>query len=381
LTSDAVMTIFQGILSGFTGLTWQYALMICIGILLLWLGVKHEFEPLLLVPIGFGCILANLPLAGMMEPHGLLRQFYNAGIINEVFPCLIFLGIGAMTDFTPLLANPRVFLLGGAGQFGIFLTLLLALALGFDRLEAVCVGVIGACDGPTSIYVTTQFAPQLLGPISVAAYSYMSLVPLIQPPLMRLCTTKKERSMLMSYTEQKPISQTVRIIFPVAVTIITVLIAPMGAPLMGTLMLGNFLRECGVVDRLNKAAQNEICNIVTLLLGLSVGATMNGEIFLTTKTLLIFILGAVAISGDTIAGVYLAKLMNLFCKEKINPLIGSAGISAFPMAARVSHKVGQEENEDNYLIMHAMGVNTGGQIGSVLAASIMLAILAAMGYI
>ncbi|HAG10700.1 MAG TPA: sodium ion-translocating decarboxylase subunit beta [Desulfotomaculum sp.] len=375
------MTIFQGILSGFTGLTWQYAVMICIGILLLWLGIKHEFEPLLLVPIGFGCILANLPLAGMMEPHGLLRQFYNAGIINEVFPCLIFLGIGAMTDFTPLLANPRVFLLGGAGQFGIFLTLLLALALGFDRLEAVCVGVIGACDGPTSIYVTTQFAPQLLGPISVAAYSYMSLVPLIQPPLMRLCTTKKERSMLMSYTEQKPISQTVRTIFPVAVTIITVLIAPMGAPLMGTLMLGNFLRECGVVDRLNKAAQNEICNIVTLLLGLSVGATMNGEIFLTTKTLMIFILGAVAISGDTIAGVYLAKLMNLFCKEKINPLIGSAGISAFPMAARVSHKVGQEENEDNYLIMHAMGVNTGGQIGSVLAASIMLAVLAAMGYI
>ncbi|KUK52371.1 MAG: Sodium ion-translocating decarboxylase, beta subunit [Desulfotomaculum sp. 46_296] len=381
MTSDALMTIFQGILSGFAGLTWQYAVMICIGLLLLWLGIKHEFEPLLLVPIGFGCILANLPLAGMMEPHGLLRQFYDAGVITEVFPCLIFLGIGAMTDFTPLLANPRVFLLGGAGQFGIFVTLLLALALGFDRLEAVCVGVIGACDGPTSIYVTTQFAPQLLGPISVAAYSYMSLVPLIQPPLMRLCTTKKERTMLMAYTEQKPISQTVRTIFPVAVTIITVLIAPMGAPLMGTLMLGNFLRECGVVDRLNKTAQNEICNIVTLLLGLSVGATMNGEIFLTTKTLLIFILGAIAISGDTIAGVYLAKLMNLFCKEKINPLIGSAGISAFPMAARVSHKVGQEENEDNYLIMHAMGVNTGGQIGSVLAASVMLAVLHAMGYI
>lgn len=381
LSSDVLISLFQGVLSGFSNLTWQYAVMILIGILLVYLGIKHDFEPLLLVPIGFGCILVNLPLTGLMDHEGLLRYFYDAGIITEVFPCLIFLGIGAMTDFSPLLQNPRVILLGGAGQFGIFLTLLLALALGFNRLEALCVGIIGACDGPTSIYVTSKFAPQLLGPVSVAAYSYMSLVPLIQPPLMRLCTTKKERTMLMPYTERKPVSQTARIIFPVAVTIITVLIAPMGAPLMGTLMLGNFLRECGCVERLNQACQNEIANVVTLLLGLTIGATMDGEVFLTAKTLLIFVLGAIAISGDTMAGVFLAKLMNVFCKDKINPLIGSSGISAFPMAARVSHRVGQEENPDNYLIMHAMGVNTGGQIGSVLAASIMLALLKAMGMI
>ncbi len=381
LSSDQIITILQGVVSGITALSWQYAVMIIIGLVLIHLGVRYNLEPLLLVPIGFGCILVNLPLAGLMEPHGLLRYFYDAGIITEVFPCLIFLGVGAMTDFSPLLQNPRVILLGGAGQFGIFLTLLLALAAGFEKLEAVCVGIIGACDGPTAIYVTTQFAPHLLGPVSVAAYSYMSLVPLIQPPLMRLCTTKKERSMLMPYTDQKPISTTVKIIFPLAVTIITVLIAPLGAPLMGMLMLGNFLRECGVVERLSRTAQNEIVNIATLLLGLTIGATMNGEIFLTAKTLIIFALGAIAISGDTVAGIYLAKLMNIFSKEKINPLIGSAGISAFPMAARVSHKVGHEENDENYLIMHAMGVNTGGQIGSVLAASIMLAVLQAMGLI
>lgn len=381
MSADTILSLLQGVFSGISGLTWQYAVMIAVGIALIYLGVRYEFEPLLLVPIGFGCILVNLPLTGLMAEGGLLKHLYDAGIITEIFPCLIFLGVGAMTDFTPLLQNPRVILLGGAGQFGIFLTLLLALALGFDRLEAVCVGIIGACDGPTSIYVTSKFAPQLLGPVSVAAYSYMSLVPLIQPPLMRLCTTKKERTMPMPYTDQKPVSQTVRVLFPVVVTIVTILIAPMGAPLMGTLMLGNFLRESGVVERLSKSAQNEIANVVTLLLGLTIGATMNGEIFLTTKTLIIFILGAVAISGDTVAGIYLAKLMNLFCKEKINPLIGSAGISAFPMAARVSHKVGHEENPENYLIMHAMGVNTGGQIGSVLAASIMLALLHAMGLI
>ncbi|MEW6276516.1 MAG: sodium ion-translocating decarboxylase subunit beta [Bacillota bacterium] len=355
--------------------------MILIGLILIYLGVKHEVEPLLLVPIGFGCILVNLPLTGIMGEEGLLRYFYEAGIITEIFPCLIFIGIGAMTDFTPLLQNPRVFLLGGAGQFGIFLTLLLALALGFDRLEAVCVGIIGACDGPTSIYVTSQFAPQLLGPVSVAAYSYMSLVPIIQPPLMRLVTSKKERIRIMEFYDGKPVSKTVRIIFPVAVTIVTILIAPLGAPLMGTLMLGNFLKECGVVERLSKAAQNEIANVVTLLLGLTIGATMNGEVFLTTKTLLIFVLGAIAIGGDTVAGIFLAKIMNLFCKEKINPLLGAAGISAFPMAARVAQTVGSQENPQNYLLMHAMGVNTGGQVGSVLAASIMLAVLKAMGVI
>lgn len=381
MTADILWPLLSGVFSGIASLSWQSGVMILIGAFLIYMGVKHGYEPLLLVPIGFGCILVNLPLTGLMDEGGLLRYIYNAGIITEIFPCLIFLGIGAMTDFTPLLQNPRVILLGGAGQFGIFLTLLLALAIGFDKLQAVCVGIIGACDGPTAIYVTSKFAPELLGPIAVAAYSYMSLVPLIQPPLMRLFTTKKERTMPMPYTEKEPVSQTVRILFPVVVTIITVLIAPMGAPLMGTLMLGNFLKECGVVERLSKTAQNEIANIVTLLLGLTIGATMNGQVFLTLKTLGIFGLGLIAIAGDTVAGILLAKLMNLVCKEKINPLIGSAGISAFPMAARVSHKVGREENPQNYLIMHAMGVNTGGQIGSVLAASIMLAVLAAMGII
>jgi len=381
VSGETIQTIFLGVFSGLTSLSWQAAVMILIGLILIYLGVKHEVEPLLLVPIGFGCILVNLPLTGIMGEEGLLRYFYEAGIITEIFPCLIFIGIGAMTDFTPLLQNPRVFLLGGAGQFGIFLTLLLALALGFDRLEAVCVGIIGACDGPTSIYVTSQFAPQLLGPVSVAAYSYMSLVPIIQPPLMRLVTSKKERIRIMEFYDGKPVSKTVRIIFPVAVTIVTILIAPLGAPLMGTLMLGNFLKECGVVERLSKAAQNEIANVVTLLLGLTIGATMNGEVFLTTKTLLIFVLGAIAIGGDTVAGIFLAKIMNLFCKEKINPLLGAAGISAFPMAARVAQTVGSQENPQNYLLMHAMGVNTGGQVGSVLAASIMLAVLKAMGVI
>ena len=381
MSAETIQTIFLGVFAGLTSLSWQAAVMILIGLILIYLGTKYEVEPLLLIPIGFGCLLVNLPLTGIMGEEGLLRYFYEAGIITEIFPCLIFIGIGAMTDFTPLLQNPKVFLLGGAGQFGIFLTLLLALALGFDRLEAVCVGIIGACDGPTSIYVTSQFAPQLLGPVSVAAYSYMSLVPIIQPPLMRLVTGKKERTRVMEFYEGKPVSKTVRVVFPVAVTIITVLIAPMGAPLMGTLMLGNFLKECGVVERLSKAAQNEIANVVTLLLGLTIGATMNGEVFLTTKTLLIFLLGAIAISGDTVAGIFLAKLMNLFSKEKINPLLGAAGISAFPMAARVAHVVGSQENPQNYLLMHAMGVNTGGQVGSVLAASIMLAVLKAMSVI
>lgn len=373
--------LVRGVLTGFAHLTWQNAVMIAVGCILIYLAVAHDYEPLLLIPIGFGCILVNLPLANLMEEGGLLRYFYEAGIITEIFPCLIFVGVGAMTDFTPLLQTPRVLLLGGAGQFGIFLTLLLALALGFKQLEAVCVGVIGACDGPTAIYVTSKFAPHLLGPVSVAAYSYMSLVPLIQPPIMRALTSKRERKQPMPFWTGKPISKAVKVIFPLAVTLITVLIAPMGAPLMGSLMLGNFLKECGVVERLSNAAQNEITNIVTLLLGLSIGGTMGGEVFLRAQTLGIFALGLIAIMGDTAAGVLLAKLMNVFSKEKINPLIGSAGISAFPMAARVSQRVGQQENPQSYLLMHAMGANTGGQIGSVLAASIMLSILGALGMI
>jgi len=379
MSVDMMTSIFQGILSGIMSFTWQDAVMIVIGFILIYLAVWKDVEPLLLIPIGFGCILINLPFNGLMGPEGLIRYFYEAGVVTEIFPCLIFIGIGSMTDFTPLLQNPKVFLLGGAGQFGIFLTMFLALLLGFPKLEAMSVGIIGACDGPTSIFMTSKFAPELLGPISVAAYSYMSLVPIIQPKIMRWCTTKAERQREMEFFEAKPVPQTVKVLFPIVVTIVTILIAPMGAPLMGTLMLGNFLKVTGVVERLASAAENEIANIVTLLLGLSIGATMVGEVFLTYKTLLIFLLGGIAICGDTAAGVMLAKIMNLFSKNKINPLIGAAGISAFPMSARVVHKVGTEENPQTYLLMHAMGVNTGGQVGSVLAASIMLAVLKAMG--
>lgn len=369
--------LFQAF-GGIFNFGWQNLVMLLIGGLLLYLAIARDYEPLLLLPIGFGAILINLPMTGLMGEEGILRVLYNAGIATELFPSLLFIGIGAMTDFGPLLSNPRILLLGGAGQFGIFMTLLLALFLGFDRLEAVCVGIIGACDGPTSIYVTTKFAPELLGPISVAAYSYMSLVPIIQPPVMRLLTSKKERSMVMGYTNLKPVSQTTKILFPIVVTVITVIIAPMGAPLMGMLMLGNLLRESGVVSRLVKSAENELSSLITLFLGITIGATMDGHVFLQWKTLLIYMLGLVAIVGDTAAGIFMAKLMNLFIKEKINPLIGAAGISAFPMAARVVHRVGSEENKQNYLLMHAMGVNTGGQIGSVMAASIMLALIQTM---
>ena len=372
--SSLFINIFQGIFA----FGWQNLVMIIIGALLVYLAIVKGYEPLLLLPIGFGSILINLPFNGLMGDEGILRALYNAGVATELFPCLLFIGIGAMTDFGPLLANPRILLLGGAGQFGIFFTLLLALALGFPQLEAVCVGIIGACDGPTSIYVTSKFAPEMLGPISVAAYSYMALVPIIQPPVMRLMTTKKERNILMPYTNMKPVSQTTKILFPIVVTVVTILIAPFGAPLMGMLMLGNLLRESGVVSQLVKSAENEIPNVITLLLGITIGATMVGEVFLQWKTLAIYGLGLVAIIGDTAFGILFAKIMNLFMKQKINPLIGAAGISAFPMAARVVQKVGSEENKQNYLLMHAMGVNTGGQIGSVMAASIMLAVVAAI---
>lgn len=368
------------VFAGFTEFSWQNGAMLALAFFLLYLAVAKDVEPLLLVPISFGALLVNLPLTGLMDEGGLLRHFYQAGIITEIFPCLVFIGVGAMIDFGPLLQNPRVLLLGGAGQFGIFSTLLLALLLGFEKLEAVAVAIIGACDGPTAIYVSGKYAPHLLGPIAVAAYSYMSLVPIIQPPLMRALTSKEERRRVMPQTlYAKPVPRAVRLVFPLAVMVLTVLIAPMGAPLMGMLMLGNFLRECGVVERLSKAAQNEVTNIVTLLLGLTVGATMEGQQFLRLETLGIFGLGFLALVGDTVAGVLLAKLLNLFSREKINPLIGAAGISAFPMAARIAHRVGAKENPQTYLLMHAIAANTGGQIGSVLAASVMLALLRALG--
>jgi len=361
--------------------TLGHVIMLAIAVVLLYLGIKKGYEPLLLVPIGFGAILVNIPLADMMGKDGFLRFFYDAGVLTEVFPLLIFIGIGAMTDFQPLLQNPKIILLGAAGQFGIFLTLLLALALGFDKLDAVAVAVIGACDGPTAIYVSSKFAPHMLGAVSVAAYSYMSLVPLIQPPIMRALTTEKERKIVMGAAKSEPISKTTKIVFPIAVTIFASILAPKGAPLIGTVMLGNLLRESGVVERLKSASENEIANIVTLLLGLCIGATMEADKFLKAQTLLILGLGFIAISLDTVVGLLFGKLMCLLTGGKINPLIGAAGISAFPMAARVVQTEGQKYNKKNYLLMHAMSANAGGQIGSVIAAAVMLSVLQGMGIV
>ncbi|MFH1242725.1 MAG: sodium ion-translocating decarboxylase subunit beta [Pseudomonadota bacterium] len=354
--------------------------MLTVGGGLLYLGVRKGVEPLLLVPIGFGCLLVNLPLSDVMDEGGILRTFYQMGIMNELFPLMIFVGIGAMTDFSPLLENPKILLLGAAGQFGIFLTLLLALGLGFPKLEAVCIGIIGACDGPTAIYVTSQYAPQLLGAVSVAAYSYMSLVPVIQPPIMRILTTSKERRIRMGVV-RKTVSKRALLLFPIVVTVVTGLIAPKGLPLMGMIMLGNFMKASGVVARLTRASENEIANIVTLFLGLAIGGTMEGHAFLKSQTLAIFGLGFLAICLDTATGIFFGKLMCLLTRGKVNPLIGAAGISAYPMAARVVQVQGQKYDKGNYLLMHAVGANTGGQIGSVMAAAVMLSVLKGMGLI
>ncbi|RJQ86383.1 MAG: sodium ion-translocating decarboxylase subunit beta [Desulfobacteraceae bacterium] len=377
---EAILNGLSGLGAGIAHLHWSNPIMIAVGCLLLYLAIKKDVEPLLLVPIGFGAILINIPLAGLMEEEGFLRTIYNMGVANELFPLLIFVGIGAMTDFGPLLENPKIFLLGAAGQFGIFLTLGLALFFGFSKLDAVAIGVIGACDGPTAIYVTSKFAPHLLGAVSVAAYSYMSLVPVIQPPIMRWLTTEKERSISME-SDSKPVSRTARIIFPIMITVVGGLIAPKGLPLLGTIMLGNLMKECGVVSRLTKASENEIANVVTLLLGISIGATMDGRLFLKTQTLLILAFGFLAICLDTVCGVLFGKLMNLATGGKINPLIGAAGISAYPMAARVVQREGLKYNKFNFLLMHAVGANTGGQVGSVMAAAIMLSVLQGMGIV
>jgi carboxybiotin decarboxylase len=368
----------NGLISGFTSLSIQEAIMIAVGCLLLYLAISKGLEPLLLLPIGFGAVLVNIPGAGLMEPGGVLRVIYDAGITTELFPVLIFIGIGAMTDFGPLLENPRILLLGAAGQFGIFLTLLLALALGFPPLQSLSIGVIGAMDGPTAIYVTSRYAPELLGAVSVAAYSYMSLVPLIQPPIMRFMTTKREKEIVMPAVRAS-VSKRTKILFPIVVVILGSIIAPQGTPLLGTVMLGNLMRESGVVDRLTNMAANELTNVVTLLLGLCIGATMAGGTFLTPTTLLILGLGFLAICLDTVSGILFGKLMCFLSKGKINPLIGAAGISAYPMAARVVQVEGQKYNRRNYLLMHAMGANTGGQIGSIMAAAIMLSVVAGLG--
>jgi len=376
----AIASGLQGLLLGFSHFEIGQALMILIGSLLLYLGIAKGFEPLLLLPIGFGAILVNIPLAGLMEEGGVLRFFYDTGVLTEIFPILIFVGIGAMTDFQPLLENPKIIMLGAAGQFGIFLTLLLALALGFDKLEAVAIGIIGACDGPTAIYVSSKFAPHLLGAVSVAAYSYMSLVPLIQPPIMRLLTTEKEKKIVMGAVKQ-PVSKTTKILFPVVVTVTASLVAPLGTPLIGMVMLGNLMKESGAVERLKHASENEITNIVTLLLGLSIGATMQADKFLRVETLLVLGLGLIAIGLDTAVGVLFGKLMCLLTGGKINPLIGAAGISAFPMSARVVQAEGQRYNKKSYLLMPAMSANAAGQIGSIIAAAVMLSVLKGMGIV
>jgi sodium ion-translocating decarboxylase beta subunit len=355
-------------------------IMLLVGGTLLYLGAKKGVEPLLLIPIGIGCVLVNIPLSELGNEGGLLRIFYEMGVANELFPLLIFVAIGAMIDFGPLLENPRILLFGAAGQFGIFLTLMLALALGFPVLEAVSIAIIGACDGPTAIYVTSQYAPHLLGPVSVAAYSYMALVPIIMPPIMRALTTEKERTIKM-VTVKKSVSPTTKLLFPIVVTLVGGLIAPKGLPLLGTIMLGNFMRESGAVARLTKASENEIANVVTLFLGLAIGGTMEGHAFLTPTTLAIFGMGFLAISLDVVAGVLFGKLLCALTGGKVNPLIGAAGISAYPMAARVVQSEGLRYNKKNHLLMHAVGANTGGQIGSVIAAAVMLSVLKGMGLI
>ncbi len=377
---EAIGSGLSGLVAGFLHMHWSNPIMIVVGLVLLYLGIKKDIEPVLLVPIGFGCILVNIPFAGLMEKDGFLRIIYEAGILTELFPLFIFVGIGAMTDFGPLLENPKIFLLGAAGQFGIFLTLALALALGFTKLQAVSIGIIGACDGPTAIYVTSLYAPELLGAVSVAAYCYMSLVPIIQPPIMRALTTKEERVINMG-SVKKSASKTTKLLFPLVVTIIGGLIAPKGLALLGTIMLGNFMKECGVVSRLTKASENEIANIVTLLLGISIGATMDGKVFLTSQTLIILVLGFFAICLDTACGILFGKLLKVVTGGKVNPLIGAAGISAYPMSARVVQKEGQKYDKKNYLLMHAMGANTGGQVGSVLAAAVMLSVLKGLGVV
>ncbi len=355
-------------------LSWQNAVMIAAGLILIYLAVAKDYEPVLLLPIGFGAILANLPLTGITEGEGLLAVLREAGVANELFPLLIFVGIGALTDFGPLLENPRMALLGAAGQFGIYVTLLLALLLGFPLRQAASIGIIGAIDGPTAIYVANKLAPEMLGAIAVAAYSYMSLVPIIQPPIMRLLTTEKERRVPMPYT-RRPISKTARILFPIVTTLVVSLVSPQASPLIATLMLGNLLRESGVVDRLRMAAQNEIANVTTLLLGLAIGGTMNGELFIRVETLYILGIGLLAFVMDTVGGLLFGKRMYLLSRRQFNPLIGAAGISAFPMSARIVQRVGQEADYRNFLLMHAMGANTAGQLGSVVAGGVLLALV------
>lgn len=384
-------TGFFMLINGFlTSGGWKYLVMICVSLFLLWLAIKKKFEPLLLIGIAFGMLLTNLPGAGMyhsdlwtkfmageigygtiLHDGGLLDLLY-IGVKTCIYPCLIFIGIGAMTDFGPLISNPKSLLLGAAAQIGIFVTFVGCVYLGFPQEAAASIGIIGGADGPTAIYTASTLFPDLLGPIAVAAYSYMALVPVIQPPIMRLLTTKKERCIVMKPLRE--VSKKEKILFPIAVTIFVALLVPSATPLVGCFMLGNLWKESGVAERLCNTAQNELMNIVTIFLGISVGATATAEAFIDTDTLKILAMGIVAFGFGTAGGVLLAKFMNLFTKDKINPLIGSAGVSAVPMAARVSQLEGQRENPSNFLLMHAMGPNVAGVIGSAIAAGVLIAL-------
>ena len=370
---EALIELLQS--TGFAAITWQELVMIGISGILMYLAIVRKFEPLLLLPISFGMLLANLPLAGLMDgPRdgiigGLLYYLYQ-GVKLGIYPPLIFLGVGAMTDFGPLIANPSTILLGAAAQLGIFITFLGALLLGYTPPQAGSIGIIGGADGPTAIYVTTRLAPELLGPIAIAAYSYMALVPIIQPPIMRALTRKADRQIVMD--QLRPVSKTERVLFPIIVTVVVGLMLPSAAALVGMLMMGNLLRESGVVDRLSKTAQNDLINIITIFLGTTVGATARASTFLTWQTIGIIVLGLIAFSGGTAGGVLLGNLMCWLSGRRVNPLIGSAGVSAVPMAARVVQVVAQEEKPGNFLLMHAMGPNVAGVIGSAIVAGVLL---------
>ncbi len=362
-------------------LQWQQVVMWLIGGILIYLAIKKDMEPTLLLPLGFGAILVNLPLSGAItqihngiEEIGALNVLFDAGIANELFPLLLFIGIGAMIDFGPLLSNPKLMLFGAAAQFGIFFTLGMSALFGFDIKDAASIAIIGAADGPTSIFVANYFNSKYLGAIIVAAYSYMALVPIVQPPVIRLCTTRKERLIRMEYSPMQ-VSKTTRILFPIIITVITGLVSPKSVSLIGFLMFGNLIRECGVLDSLSDTAQKVLANLITIFLGITIATKMQAESFLTLETLMILGLGLIAFIIDTAGGVFFAKFLNLFLKKKINPMIGAAGISAFPMSSRVVHKMGLQEDNQNFLLMHSVGVNVSGQIASVIAGGLILSLL------
>ncbi len=372
MESDLFLSLFGAL----TLFTWKQLIMIAVGAILIYLAISKNYEPTLLLPMGFGTLMANIPLSSAIGPDGALTIFFQAGIKTEIFPLLIFIAIGAMIDFSALFRNPFLLLFGAAAQFGIFFTICLAALIGFDLKEAASIGIIGAADGPTSIYVASKFAEGLLGPISVAAYSYMALVPIIQPPVIKALTTKRERLIRMQ-GNLAPVSKTTLILFPIIITIIAGIIAPSSISLIGFLMFGNLIRECGVLQKLSLSAQNELASLVTILLGITIASTMTGEQFINVRTLYIIGLGLIAFIMDTAGGVLFAKILNIFLpeKSKINPMVGAAGISAFPMSASVIHKMGQDEDKSNYLLMPAVSANVAGQIGSVIAGGLILSLV------